>query len=423
MKKLIALAVLTSLGSAAMAASLNEAVSEALATHPDVLAAQARLEATQLDAREARGALLPRVDLNAGIGRERTDSPSTNFDSRTLTRRELGVTAIWALFDENARGEVARRLGISESEAAAFQDTSQRIVLEAAQAYTNLWRAEEQFDIALETREAHERLVDQTARRLENGVSSESELVQAQGRLSLALSNQVAALNNLQDAQATYRRVVGSLPEVRLTAPSLDWQRPASLEAAVDRAFSNHPVIAEAEADVREATGLARSADGRFKPRITAELGANRNEDINGIEGENENSFAMLRLNWNLYAGGGDQAAQRAAASRITEAQNLLNDAQREVVETTHQAWNALQATDQQLSFLGDYVDSARQTRDAYADQFTVNRRTLLEVLDSEVELFEARSSRVNAQADNIIADHRLATAQGDLLSILSLSN
>ncbi len=44
----------------------------------------------------------------------------------------------------------------------------------------------------------------------------------------------------------------------------------------------------------------------------------------------------------------------------------------------------------------------------AYKDQFDLNRRTLLDVLDSQNELFVARSNAINAQYLQMLAGYRL---------------
>ncbi|QGG80745.1 TolC family outer membrane protein [Litorivicinus lipolyticus] len=421
MKKLLAIAISITLSGGAMATTLTDAVSEALASHPDLQAARAGSRASEQDINVAKGGLRPRLDLNAGVGRERTNSRGTGFDNVSLPRKELGLNLIWAIYSPVERGEVARRMGISESVAAALADVEQQVVLSAAEAYTNLWRAEQQLAIASQSRSAHETLVDQIGRRVENGVSTGSELVQAQGRLALALSNQTASMANLQDARSNYHRVIGVIPEQNINMPVMQWTRPATLNAAVDRAFENHPVIAEGQADIREAMGQLKVADAANLPQFTVELGTNRNENIAGVEGGNRNQLAMLRMNWNLYAGGANGAGARAGEDRLAQAQHLLNDAQREVVDATHQSWHAYTSTTQQLNYLGRYVDAAAQSREAYAQQFTINRRSLLEVLDAEVELFDARAALVNAQADNIVADHQLAASQGDLVAVLEL--
>ncbi len=424
MKKLIAIAVSSVIALSAQAVTVTETVQQALSSHPDLQAARSAFSAAENDIGVAKGALRPRIDLNAGIGRERTDSDNVNGGAPiTLTRKELGINAVWALFDNNARGELARQMGLTAADGHGLADLEQQIALQAVSAHANLWRAETLFEIARDTREAHETLVDQLGRRVENGVSNQSELVQAQGRLALALSNQAAALSNLQDARANYRRVVGEIPDQGMPKPAFEWQRPATLDSAVDTAFGNHPVVLEALADVDEAKGQAKSASGGNMPRITLELGASRNEDLDGVRGVSQDRLAMLRLNWNLYSGGANFAAEDAAEDRIDQAMHLLNDAQREVVEVTHQAWNSYLSSTQQLSYLDDYVLSADNTRSAYAQQFTINRRSLLEILDAEIELFDAKTAEVNAQADQVVADFQLAASQGQLVALVSEQN
>ena len=421
MKTFIATALSLALSSAAFAATtLEDAIQSALASHPDLQAAKSAQLATAEDVNVANGALRPRLFLNAGVGRERTDSDNVNGgEPISLTRREAGINLIWALYSPADRGEMARRMGISEGTAAGIADIEQQVALQASTAYTNLWRAGTQYEIAQQARQAHETLVDQIGRRVETGVSGEAELIQVQGRLSLSQSNESAALNALQDARANYRRVVGKLPDFEVGKTMLDWDRPPFLDMAVQNAFRDHPIIKVAEADIQEATALGQSAQGSQLPRITLELGANRNRDLDGAPGTSKDRFAMLRMNWDLYNGGSNLAAERAAGFRLTEAEHLLNDAQREVVELAHQAWNAYMTTKQQLVYLDMFVESAVNTREAYAQQFTINRRTLQEVLDSEVEVFDARSARVEAEADHVIADLQLAASQGQLLQVM----
>ena len=419
MKKWLVMSCLAVCAVSAQATSLTQSVQKALDTHPDLIAGNAEVLANEFDVQAATQAFRPRLDLNAGIGRERTDADNVNGgDPLTLTRRELGLTATWTLFDAGAAGEVSRRDGISESARFGFMDLRQRVALDAAQAYINLWRAEQQYRIVQGSRMAHETLVDQIGRRVEQGVSNDSELIQAQGRLALALSNQTAALSNLQIARATYHRMVGEIPNLDLSMPRMQWKRPSNLDQAVDLAYANHPVIAQAKADIAQAMGQAKTAEGRLLPTLRLEVGASRNEDLDGIRGVSTDRQAVLRANWALY-NGAERSNVRASAQRVAQAESLLNDAQREVIEATHQAWNEFQSTAQQLDYLVLYVASANSTREAYQQQFTINRRTLLEVLDSEVERFEALASQIDVQADHVIADLQLAASQGQLLKVM----
>jgi len=58
----------------------------------------------------------------------------------------------------------------------------------------------------------------------------------------------------------------------------------------------------------------------------------------------------------------------------------------------------------------------------AYKQQFTLGQRTLLDVLNTENELFEARKSYVNANYDELFAQYRLLNAEGKLLDSLRVA-
>ena len=58
----------------------------------------------------------------------------------------------------------------------------------------------------------------------------------------------------------------------------------------------------------------------------------------------------------------------------------------------------------------------------AYKQQFTLGQRTLLDVLNTENELFEARKNYVNADYDELFAQYRLLNAEGKLLDSLRVA-
>ena len=82
-------------------------------------------------------------------------------------------------------------------------------------------------------------------------------------------------------------------------------------------------------------------------------------------------------------------------------------------------SWNALDLTLQQKEFLSDHVDSASKTVIAYRKQYLIGQRTLLDLLNTENELFEARKDYLDAKYSEQYAKYRLMNATGNLLSAL----
>ena len=119
-------------------------VRETLSTNPDVAEARDRWLARREEVRAAEGGFLPSLDLNAGIGYEYTDSPSTRVrddDSNELTRTELGLAARQMLFDGwGTRSEVSRQQARADSAAAQLLSVGDSTAMKAAKAYVDLQR-------------------------------------------------------------------------------------------------------------------------------------------------------------------------------------------------------------------------------------------------------------------------------------------
>lgn len=69
--------------------------------------------------------------------------------------------------------------------------------------------------------------------------------------------------------------------------------------------------------------------------------------------------------------------------------------------------------------FLADHVDSAAETVIAYEKQYRIGKRTLLDVLNTENELFEARKDYLDSKYAEQYAKYRVMNATGQLLSAL----
>ena len=88
--------------------TIQEAVSLAIETGPDMARQSNRAMRVRQELRESYGGYLPSVDLSGGYGRERSNNATTrgitiiganNTGSRTLDRTELSVSARQMLFD------------------------------------------------------------------------------------------------------------------------------------------------------------------------------------------------------------------------------------------------------------------------------------------------------------------------------------
>ncbi|KAB0548547.1 TolC family outer membrane protein [Pseudomonas argentinensis] len=405
----------------AQAQTLTEAMQNALSVHPEIQSGiNARL-AVEEDMKAARAGYLPRVDVQAGYGREGTENNSTRArdDSgyRTLNRSEASLTVQQMLFDGFAtRNEVARQRATVNARAYALLANSERTALEVAQAYLDVLQRQELARLAEENLRSHERIYDQISLRSERGVGRMADLDQAEARLAQARNNLLTEQTNLADAQITYLSVVGREPVDLAMPDSMGVHLPESLTAARDELLANNPNISSAEADVKATEAQYAAAKSIYYPRFDAEVSTGLNDNVDGVEGENKEWQAMVRMRYNLYAGGSDSANVRSRAYLSNQAMDIRNNALRVLNEEVGLAWNALQNARAQLPIAQRYVDHSSRVRDSYQKQFGLGERTLLDLLDSENEYFTAARRLQEVRFTELFTHYRIKATTGTLL-------
>ncbi|TQV85271.1 TolC family outer membrane protein [Exilibacterium tricleocarpae] len=400
------------------AMTLEEAVQRTLDSHPEILAARQQLASRREEIGQARAGYLPDLDLAAGIGREESRSPVTDDEKVRLTRQEASIQARQLVFDGFAtRSEVERQEARTDSSLHAARAASENIALRTTEVYLNVLRRDELRKLALETLYQHQNIHDQMVLRNRSGVGSKADLDQITARLALAHSNAIAAQNNLLDARTNFFRVIGALPDVAdLSKPSIEQALPGSLEAALQKATDNHPTLMSANADIDAAEAQYQASKSTFWPRLQLEAEKNFDQDIGGVEGDDEALIVALRLRYNLYNGGGDSARRRQTAHLREEAREIRNNTRRQVVESARLSWSAYQAVTEQMKYLELHVKAALDTKSAYTKQFNIGKRTLLDLLNTENELVEAKRALVEAGYDKLFAQYRIYNAMGELL-------
>lgn len=407
------------------AQTLAEAVDKTIKSNPTILAESSRRLSVDQTVDQSRSGYYPKADLNLGIGRERSDNPTTRPDHRKwLTRGEAELTASQMLYDGFAtKNAVDHSLSLSESAGYAVADTAETTSLNAIQVYLDVLRRQELLSLTEDNLANHEQIFSHIKLRADSGVGNKADVDQSTGRLALSKANLTANRGNLKDAQTNYVRVIGNQPE-SLTDPSDECcnHAPATLDDALKIAYHQHPALRSAIADHEAALAQQQSANAPFHPRADLELGTSANNDLDGTAGHNNDTYAMLRMRYNLLNGGADTARIGETEFLSEQAKETANIAKRNIEQDVRLAWNSLDSITSRLQFLELRVKSAEKTREAYQQQFNIGKRTLLDLLDTENEVLSARIDYTNAYYDRVYACYWLVETMGKLLEILELN-
>ncbi|MDO7926726.1 TolC family outer membrane protein [Pseudomonas sp. KFB-139] len=405
----------------AQAITLTEAIQNTIDHHPEIKASKNERLSAGEELKVARGGYLPTVDLVATYGRQKTDSPSTRalygHDSQILNYTQSELRLRQLLFDGfNTPNEVGRTQAVVNSRAYYVQGTSQSLALRAIEVYLEVLKCRELLTLARNNLQAHLRINDQITLRSERGVGSTADRDQSLARRALAQNNFYTAQVELADAEASFASAVGRLPDELETPPSIKGEVPLSLSDAQQSMLLNNPYLKSAQADVQAAEKQYEIAKSPFYPRFDAELAVGANDNLQGEEGHDNEWRAAVVMNYNLFNGNRDKARLSSNAYKTGQALDIRNNALRMLNENMSLAWNAMNNARQQTPIARDYVTSTTRVRAAYQDQFGLGQRTLLDLLDSENELYNASRRYTEVRYTEELAMYRVLASEGELL-------
>lgn len=416
--KLKVLSCAVALSFPAHSQTLEQAVAHTITTNPEIKASYNEFKSKYFDAQASSGAYMPKLDLDAGIGYEDVDLASGTKDD--LTRKEATLSLTQLLWDGSATlNDMDRTAADAESVRYQLLSDAQDIALEVTKIYLDATKAYEVLALSESNLKVHKDIYRDIKKRVDSGIGSTADLTQVEARLAKAHGNLLAAQNNLFDVHTQFKRVVGLAPQ-GLTFPRADQTAiPYTIDEALQQAFDEHPVVKIAQADVDSARFQYDQSKGVNYPTFSLEAIQTWRDDAGGIKGSSDEFSAMLRMRYNLYNGGSDADRTESAAYQLNKSKDFRDRTFRSVEEGLRLSWSALDLTVQQKEFLADHVDSASETVIAYEKQYRIGQRTLLDLLNTENELFEARKGYLDAKYDEQYAKYRVMNATGNLLAAL----
>lgn len=401
---------------------LQEAVQNTLVQNPDVRVRLDAFNAVGYEADAARGGYFPRVDVELSRGRESLELPGDPTIDYTRTTRSITLNQM--LYDGFVTYSSVQRLGhVQLSRYYDLLDTSESAAMEVARAYHDVLRFRELVAHAEENYVQHRAVYGQIQQRVNAGVGRGVDFEQAAGRLALAESNLLTETANLHDVSARYQRLVGMLPPEEMPLP-LDLNRglPASNAEVLDRALAHNPQLRSAIESLRAAKSGLSTRKGAYHPRLDLRLRRDSTDNYLGAEGTRNQNVAEVVFRMNLFNGGSDLARVRESASLLDQARDVRDKTCRDVRQTVSIAYNDTRKLTEQLRYLQQHQLSIEKASAAYRKQFDIGQRTLLDLLDTENELFQARRAYTNAQHDLEVAYARTQAGMGNLLTTLGLA-
>jgi outer membrane protein len=412
-----------SIGSPASAETLRDAFAAAYKTNPTLTGARAGLRVSDEDVAIARAGGRP----NLGVTGSYNEFVRRSINNPSAPRRSVGGAATLnvPIFQG---GAVRNATNAAEARVlsgrASLEGTEASVFTDTVAAYMDVIRDTATVDLNAGNVRVLESNLQATRDRFEVGDVTRTDVAQSEARLAVARSDLQGAKANLDASRENYTRIVGNYPDNLQPPPPLP-ALPATSEEAVDVAVVDNPDLEAAKQASRAADYDIGTARAQRLPRLSAfatgdytdyrgtlasgALGAGGA----GLSQTDKTATIGLQATLPLYQGGEPAARVRQARARKSQAIEQVTEVERGIVADARTAFSRYQAALEVIKSSETAVSANELALEGTRAEQTVGARNILDVLNAEQELLNARVTLVRARRDAYVAGFALLAAMG----------
>ncbi len=416
--------------------SLREAVARAMELNNHARAARFQAEAARSAASGASLHYLPSINLEESWSRSNlpvntfmmklnqgrfsnqdfdaarlnNPSPATDFKTAATIEQPIFSPASWAakkVAERAADGQEAM------SEQVRLQIAFQvlQLYLEVQKAKAHLLSIDKSVDEARESKR-------QAALRIAAGLGLKSDELRASTHLAAMEQKKISAINNLTLARMQLAIVTGGNPgdELDVVEPVQINPPEKKVDAMIALALSERKDLYAAERVREQADAAVLQARSGFLPTAAA-IGSWQMNDHNTVFGREHDSWMVgVSLRWNIFDGFRTWHNDRQARSMRTSANEQLEQIRKQVSYQVHEAWLRRIEAEKLKDVSSAALISAEEAVRLLGKRFDNALATMLELLDAQSALNQARANLLESEANLQLATARLYHAAGVLL-------
>lgn len=396
--------------------SMDEALKAAYTTNPAIGAERARLRALDERVPQARALSMPQIGATASYGNKLGDS-SISTKASDVNPYAYGLKITQPLF----RGfRTLNALDAAEASVmagrAALADREQTLLLDTVDAYSTVVRERKILKLREDNVRILRSVLSQTQTGFQGGDLTKTDISQAQARLVAGEAELARARAMLAEAENNFERLVGHKPPAKLQEPTVAVSLlPQTKEAALGRAQSVNPKLTQAQYLSKAAEAERKVAQGEFLPTINLEASWQRaHAQQSAVYTETERTV-FVRLTAPIFTGGADFSKVREARATETQRKLEAQDAQRLVAAASLSSYDQYLSAVQRIALVQRQVVASQEAAKGTRLEFSINRRKIVDVLNAQDEVVQAKIALESARYEKTIAAYALIANTGTL--------
>jgi outer membrane protein len=401
--------------------TMEAALLRAYQTNPQLNAQRASVRATDENVPQALSGYRPKVTVTASGGGQFTNQLTNGSSGKKIEEgpqgpHAVGATLTQTLFNGN---QTANKTRAAESQVLGAREglrlLEQSVLLAAATIYMDYLRDAAILEVQRSNTKVLEQTLRQTRDRYSAGLVTPTDVAQSQAQLAAGRTQELAAEATLATTRANFRRIIGNEPEQLAPASPVDRYLPETLQGAIDLGLAENPNVTAAMFGIDVNFLAVKVNEGALFPTVTLTASVQKTWQQTITQIRQFNASATAQVSVPIYQGGAEYSLIRQSKENLEQQRLNLEQVRDQARADLVTAWGQLLAGKAQIASSQAQVSASEIALTGTRREASVGQRTVLDVLNAQQALVNARVALVTAQHDRVVASYAVLSAVGRL--------
>jgi len=406
---------------ASRADTMEGALLRAYQNNPQLNAQRASVRAVDESVPQALAGYRPKVagTFTVGVGyvdQLANGSLGKKIEQGDQTPHSAALTVTQTIYNGN---QTANKTRAAESQVFGAREglrlLEQSVLLAAATIYMDYLRDAAILEVQRSNTKVLELTLRQTRDRYSAGLVTPTDVAQSEAQLAAAKSQELAAVSTLTTTSANYRRIIGKEPTGLQPASPVDRYLPPTQNGAVELALQQNPNVTAAMYGVDVSFLTVKINEGALFPTVSLQAAVAKVWDPQITTINQFAAAATAQLSVPVYQGGAEYSLIRQSKETLEQQRLTMEQARDQARADTVTAWGQLLAGKAQVTAAQSQVQASELAYLGTTKEAQVGQRTVIDILNAQQTLVNARVALVTAQHDRVVASYTVLNAIGRL--------
>ena len=400
--------------------SMEAALLRAYQNNPQLNAQRAAVRAIDENVPQALSGYRPKVAATMSGGVQYTDVLFDFSAPKTMAGLQsphaVGATVTQTVYNGD---QTANKTRAAESQVLGARESlrllEQTVLLSAATVYMDDLRDAAILEVQRSNVKVLELTLRQTRDRYNAGLVTPTDVAQSEAQLAAGKSQELGAEATLTTTRANFRRIIGNEPADLKPASPVDRFLPATLREATGIALVENPNVTSATYGIDVSFLTVKINEGALFPTLSVQASVQRSWQPSIATPKSFAASAVAQANAPVYQGGAEYSLIRQSKETLEQQRLVLEQTRDQVRADVATAWGQLLAGKAQVTAAQAQVGASEVAYLGTTKEAQVGQRTVIDILNAQQTLVNARVALVTAQHDRVVASYAVLSALGRL--------